>query len=296
MYVTQNFQRASNTLFFKSFSTYGQGLLYNRFCFPAPSTGKSERYEWFGEVPGVNEWIDERQIKAFKQFAYTLINKSWESTIGIQVEDYADDPSGQINARIPMMAASFAEHPEILLYSLLANGTVNLCFDGQPFFDAAHPALYEEGAAYSNWVNGTGITAALIQADFDTARALYQGYLKRNGIPVFIMPPTLTILHSPVLTAPMEVAFKQKFVTGTGVDNLYYQIATPIACGGLTGNDWFILIETPIVKPFVFQTRKGINPEWDEIRRFHDRKLYYGVDARYNMGYMFPQTAIMIDN
>jgi len=294
-YISKSFIQASNTAFFKNFAEYTGKLLYPQFCIQADSKGKTETYEWFGQVPGMNEWVDERSSESLKDFSYTLKNKDYEATIGIDKNTFDDDQSGQINIRLNQLAPSAAEHPELLFLNLLTNGAANLCFDGGFFFSAAHPALFEGGAAYSNLVTGTGVTAALIQADFASAQALYQAYLKRNGLPVITYNPKITILHSPALSGVMKVAFNQQYNAGP-VDNIYWNAAVPIAHGSLTGNDWYVLIDTPVVKPFVYQIRKTITPAWDEARVFSHKKIFFGVDARYNMGYYHPQTCIKIDN
>lgn len=64
---------------------------------------------------------------------------------------------------------------------------------------------------------------------------------------------------------------------------------------GGAGTPWFLISSKQAIKPFLFQSRKP--PEFvskDKITDdnvFNERVFQYGVDARYNVGYSFPQFA-----
>lgn len=290
-------QRASNVTLFKYLGQFRQKLMVNEICTVAPSTGASEKYEWLGEVPGMSEFLDERQIKALSKHDYTITNRKWEDTLGFDKSDLEDNRP-IINTRIPMLAQAAASHPDVLAISTLVAGSSSLCFDGKAFFAADHPALYDGGDTYSNIVTGDdltdGVTAANCKTNFNTAIARVLGWTKRSGDPLFHDIGTPLILHSPTLKSAMDEAFLQQYASG-GENNIYYKVARPRVWGGLTGNKWYILFTNQAIKPLILQERQPITPAWDTTQEFQKGKLFYGVEARYNVGYAFPWLAVLIN-
>lgn len=59
------------------------------------SSGKSNTYEWLSQFPAFREWVGARQHKAFKENAYTVVNRKFESTVDVQRTDIEDDNIGQ---------------------------------------------------------------------------------------------------------------------------------------------------------------------------------------------------------
>ncbi|MCX5828756.1 MAG: Mu-like prophage major head subunit gpT family protein [Deltaproteobacteria bacterium] len=104
-----------------------------------PSVGREQGYPWLGDFPTMREWIGDRVIKDLSAFDYTIKNKPYEATIGVDRDDIADDLLGLYNPRIQGLAVAAKEHPDILVFSLLKLGFATRCFDGQYFFDTDHP-------------------------------------------------------------------------------------------------------------------------------------------------------------
>ena len=52
---------AFNTVFNKAFE--GQHPTYEKVATVVPSTSESETYAWLGDIPGMREWIGEREIQ-----------------------------------------------------------------------------------------------------------------------------------------------------------------------------------------------------------------------------------------
>lgn len=52
---------AFNTIFNKAFE--GQHPTYEKVATVVPSTSESETYAWLGDIPGMREWIGEREIQ-----------------------------------------------------------------------------------------------------------------------------------------------------------------------------------------------------------------------------------------
>lgn len=70
-------------------------------------------------------------------------------------------------------------------------------------------------------------------------------------------------------------------------------ITTVANTDGGNGEPWFLVDDSRALKPIIFQERKKLQmvskdrPDDDNV--FHRRKLLYGIDARYNVGYGFWQ-------
>lgn len=59
---------AFNTVFNKAFE--GQHPTYEKVATVVPSTSESETYAWLGDIPGMREWIGEREIQNLSGSAY----------------------------------------------------------------------------------------------------------------------------------------------------------------------------------------------------------------------------------
>lgn len=100
------------------------------------STSAREKYAWLGQVPTLREWKGGRVIKRLSEYDYSITNKKYEATLGIQKDDLDREKVGQIQRRVSEFAMRERAHWASLTSTLLtANGT---CYDGQAFFSASH--------------------------------------------------------------------------------------------------------------------------------------------------------------
>jgi phage major head subunit gpT-like protein len=144
-------------------------VLYENIAMTVPSSGRDETYGWIGQFPRMREWLTgERQVKDLEAFRYTITNRKFESTVSLQREDFADDRFGVFKPMFAEMGQTARQHPDELIFSLLATGFSTVCFDGQFFFDTDHPSVDAAGAAItvSNMQAGTNPAWFL----FDTSR------------------------------------------------------------------------------------------------------------------------------
>jgi phage major head subunit gpT-like protein len=105
----------------------------------APSTTREQGYPWLGDFPGMREWLGDRVIKDLSAYDYTIKNKSYEATVGVDRDDIADDLLGLYNPMIQGLAQAAKEHPDIIVFALLKQAFTAKCFDGQYFCDTDHP-------------------------------------------------------------------------------------------------------------------------------------------------------------
>ena len=122
---------------------------YLRIATVVPSSAASNTYGWLSELPGIKEWVGERQLVRLSEQGYTITNKTWESSIRVKRESIEDDQIGQYSVIAQAYGKQVAEFPDTLSFPMLVAGFSTLCFDGQNFFDTDHPMA---GGTYSNIV------------------------------------------------------------------------------------------------------------------------------------------------
>ncbi|RJP59038.1 MAG: hypothetical protein C4549_02825 [Deltaproteobacteria bacterium] len=147
----QGIYKTFSTIFKNAFDSVA--AMYTLIAMTVPSTGRSVDYKWLGEFPQMKEWLGDRVVKDLSAFSYTITNKSFESTIGVDRDDIDDDQIGVYTPMIQGLAQAAKEHPDILVWALLAAGFTTLCYDGQYFIDEDHPV---NGASVSNDGGGSG--------------------------------------------------------------------------------------------------------------------------------------------
>lgn len=143
----------------------GVAPLWNQIATLVPSTTAEEKYTWLGDLPGIREWLGDRQIKELAAHGYSVANKDYEGTVKVPRNNFEDDQLGLYTPLFEELGRSTAEFPDRLIFSLLAKGFETKCYDGQPFFDDEHPV--GAGTA-SNMQAGSGPAWFLL----DTSRAL----------------------------------------------------------------------------------------------------------------------------
>lgn len=123
----------------------GIAPLWERIATRVPSATAAEEYAWLGAFPGMREWIGEREIKNLAQHGYTIRNRKFEMTVSVPKTAIEDDRFGIYAPMMTELGRAAAEHPDILVFSLLKAGFETGCYDGQNFFDADHPVIGADG-------------------------------------------------------------------------------------------------------------------------------------------------------
>ena len=120
-----------------------------------PSSNAQNTYGWLGKVPSMREWIGARVIQNISEATYSLVNKAFELTVGVDRYDMEDDNIGVYSTLFQEMGASTTGNEELLTFNALKNGFSSKCYDGQNFFDTVHPVLDASGAT-TNVANTDG--------------------------------------------------------------------------------------------------------------------------------------------
>lgn len=150
---------------------------YGRIATTVNSTTKQEEYGWLGTFPNIREWIGDRVINNIRNHSYTIRNKSYENTIGVDRDDIEDDNIGIFGPLFQEMGQATAVFPDLLVWPFLKAGFTNLCYDGQYFFDTDHPVIAEDGVStvsVANTDGGSGTPWFLVDASRALKPVIYQ--------------------------------------------------------------------------------------------------------------------------
>lgn len=141
-----------------------------RVAMRVPSTTKEQRYGWMGKMPKIREWIGPRVIQNISESDYSIKEKKFELTVGVDRDDIETDNLGIYSTYFEQIGEASVLDPEQLIWDLLKAGFNTNCYDGQYFFDIDHPVLDADGAPTSvaNTDGGAGTPWFLL----DTSRVV----------------------------------------------------------------------------------------------------------------------------
>ena len=157
-----------STSFNKGFA--GAESQYQQIAMVAPSQSRDTTYAWLGQLPRLREWLGERRVKSIAAHGYKITNRNFESTVEVPANDIKDDQYGVYGPMIEDLGRAAAEHPDEMIFELLASGFTSPGYDGQNFFDTDHVGYSAAGQeiAVSNFGAGDGAPWYLL----DTSRAI----------------------------------------------------------------------------------------------------------------------------
>lgn len=250
------------------------------------SNSDSEKYGWLGEVAQLTEWKDERTLRGLKDFDFTIENVDYESTLKVNKNVMDDDQLGAVKIRIRDLAARAKTHSRKLFFDKIAVGTVDLGYDGVPFFSNSHP---ESGSNQDNLLGWSASGAVPTTAEFSTAfkaaRAAMRGFVDDQGEPRNEGDMKLKVVCGTALESAVEETLNATIIDST--TNALKGAATKLVTGRLSGLDWYLLDESGEIKPFVLQKRSPIKFESMEKgeRAFMRKELLFGVDYRIGFDY-----------
>lgn len=272
-----------NTLFNKAFAE--QKPQFERIATVTPSTTDAETYAWLGDIPGMREWIGDREVQNLTGSDYTIKNKDFELTVGVDRNAIEDDKIGLYNPSIQMLGQSAARHPDKLVFNLLKEGFTVKCYDGEAFFSANHKVG-------DKTVSNKG-TAKLTLASYIAARSAMMSLTNSKGEPLNIIPDLLVV--PPALESAARDILIADFISGT--KNTMQGTAELLVVPQLAGKDssWSLHCTSLPIKPLIYQDRQKAkfvsktNETDDNV--FFQKKYLYGADSRGNAGFGFWQMA-----
>lgn len=272
-----------STVFNKNFDTTQTN--YQKVATVVPSSTGEQEYKWLGQMPGMKEWIGEREIQALEAYGYLLKNKKFEMTVAVPREDIEDDNYGVYTPLFANMGEAAALHPDELVFEAMMKGFEAKCYDGLSFFNTAHKV---GNMTYSNCSN-----ERLDRASYMKARTAIMSIRGDKGKSLKLVPDLLVVPPAQEEAARLILEADQidgttNVLKGTAKLHVEPMIAEKPDC-------WFLLCTSRFLKPFIYQVRKKIKfvsltKETDENVFMLDQYVY-GADGRSNAGYGFWQMA-----
>ena len=278
------------TQFFQTYKT--QKADWDSLATLIPSDKDTEHYAWLGALPGVHEFLDERQVGEFSEYEYQIKNRTWESTVAIERTAIEDDQYGQVSLRVKALATEAKQHIDILTLGLLAGGFVNNCYDATPFFNAGHPQ--SKNSPFAGQTQSNVDVQPLSSNALQSAVTQMRRTLNDQGRPMQITPDTLVVppeleweawqlLHSAFYPDLLTAGSQQ--LAANPWQGMLRLVVSPY----LTNTtNWFLLDTKRAVRAVVLQMRRDFEfsaLETNSEEGFLRDRFLYGVRARYNVGY-----------
>jgi phage major head subunit gpT-like protein len=282
-------------------SYQGYTARWEEMATPFPANSQFLDLSWIGEVPAMKQWVDMKVLEGLRRFRYAIENVDWEATIEVDRNSIEDDQMGIYRPRIQGLAQEGKRHPDDLLSVLLDTGHTGLAFDGSAFFYASR--VVGDSGTINNIVSGTGSTQAQFAADLTSALALMRGFKNDRGKPYNPSLDQLLVVVPPALEIPAKQTLNAAIITQTtnifvGLANLW--VNPYLGAVASHTKAWYLLNVGGPIKPLALSQRKLPqfvsldNPNSDTV--FKQRKYLYGVEGRYNAGYLLPWSAVKVDN
>lgn len=291
-----NIQKFVKADFDKAFSQ--QVTNYQAFTKEIMSSDKLISFEWIGALPKMRKWVGSRYYNQMKKYDYSFKTDSYEGTILIPYSDILNASKTELSKMAKGQVAGYGaqvklDYPSDLVYEALGNGTVNLCYDGQPFFANAHPTYYG-ATTFDNLLVGSGVSAANLKTDIATAILTLATMIDEENrklnlkLGTIVCHPLLALTFAEVLASVANTGSPVNVLSGLGIK--------VISDARLTDqNDWYAMATSPMIKPIIHAQVGNIEVRTKDDT-FNTKSIVIGVDVEGGVGYGYPQTALKFVN
>lgn len=265
--------------------------LYPEISMRVDSGRREENYGFLGSMPGVREWLGDRQFHKLRAATYALKNKKWEDSLEIEKDDISDDSMGLYGPLIQELGTEAALHPDDLMIETIINGESELCFDGQFFFDNDH--VWGDSGSLSNDLTYTvSDTAAVTSTEFKGAyhQARRKMQQLKNDHGNFLNRVRAGAMSNLVLLVPpeLDVAAHEaiRAVVISQTSNIVLDAPRIVVMPQLTTSTKFYLLNLEgALKPFIFQAREPLMRDMKGFSDLETQVVKFMTQARYNIGY-----------
>jgi len=247
----------------------------------------TEVHGWMQRILAMREWDGPRLIQNLVSTDYTLTNKTYELTVGVEVNDIEDDSLGVYEPMFSEMGRAQRKWPDQQLKTVLQGGTTGVGPFGEVFFTTSH-ALDPAGNQSNNFTS-----TALNATNYDNVRAAMTAYTGEDGEPLGVMPNLLVV--PPQLEKTAREILNADIIANSagtaGVTNVLRGSAELLVVPELANQSttWYLMDTTKGIKPLVWQLRQSpslvskTSPTDENV--FNDDQFLYGSKARGVAGY-----------
>lgn len=148
--------------------------LSQQFSMEVPSSGPSNKYPFLGALKGFREWVGPRVFNQLASHNYTVDNKLWEDGFEMNRTEIEDDQFGLYIPIASGLGQEAKKQRDQVMFDLLIAAGDEVCYDGLPFFDTAHPV---GGGVQSNDLGGTGAAWYLMDTSHTVKPMVFQNRL-----------------------------------------------------------------------------------------------------------------------
>lgn len=290
------------TEFAKAYRSEVENSIADQIATVVNTTMPVQKYAWLGATPPMREFLDERRPQGLSEYAISIEDKVFESTISVDRRAIEDDQLDMIRLRIRDLASRVSQHRHQIVVQSLLGGATGIAYDGLSFFNSAH--IGYGTSTYSNTTTST-LSAGTLATGISNMMQLPDD----TGVPLGIVPDTLvvgpqTMWDAIELVESPVVVYKGTGATGTSptdYTNAFQGRLRLIVSPYITGTQaaaWFLLDTKRPIKGVIMQQRSDVPVEFTTVEQasgsesaFMRDRYFYGVRARYNVGYGLWQAA-----
>jgi hypothetical protein len=274
------------------------------------SNQESETYKWLGMVPAMREWVGGRLAKGFRENGLTIVNKTFEATLEVLVDEIRRDKTGQVMVRVRELAQRTNAHWAKLLTDLIIAGEAATCYDGQFFFDTDH-SEGDSGTLSNDISSNIATTTAPTAGEMETSILLgieaIMGFKDDVGEPMNENARQFTVMVPVPYMSAAAGAIGSEIIVDSSTSRTN-RIMTLGTLGGfeialavnarLTWTTKFAVFRTDAeAKALIRQEEEPVSmsaiAEGSETE-FKEKKHLYGVKAIRNVGYGYWQRACLV--
>lgn len=268
------------------------------------STTSLEEWEWLSDLPGLEEWLGDRNLDTLKAFKLQVRNKDWSSGLKLHQNQIKDDRMGMFPVSVAGLALAARQHRADIAIQLLINGfdglpyptiSTGLAYDGKFFFDATR-------ATGSNAMTAALSSTSLVDAEILLgSQTTYDGKrrLRISGTHLIVgtklRPVAEKLMLSDYLPSAAGTASESNYLKGR------YQIIVEPQLAGTYDDWWFLADLSKPWKPCLFQKREDISTSaimgqqggtGDSVPRFMRGEVWFGAESRDNAAYFEPRLIV----
>lgn len=262
----------------------GDDAIWRQLSIEVPTTKPTVQFNWLSQNPVFKEWVGERDLAKLGNEKFSISVKKWANGLEVDQDDLDDDQLGLYGPQILRLAEQAAIHRTNRMVDYLVNGFATTefgaCFDGLAFFSDSHAFGDNKG------------TAALDASSYEAAHQKMMEFVDDNGEPLNVQGTHLIV--GPKKAAAGRTLVESQIVSGDSNPN--FGTAKLVVAKKLRGtydDYWFLADLSKAVKPLIMLMRREVGfrsvTGADSVDKFKLDKLYFGADARYEVGYGLPQ-------